>query len=68
MCVPVHFIARDVTSALNSEFSEDLTIACPGTICYLRQHDILCVRCKVKSRFIFHLFGVTLCFKKYPPL
>jgi len=41
-------LAKDISRALNSEFPTELTIVCPGTVCYLHQHDILCIRCKVK--------------------
>jgi len=41
MCV---YKAKDVTSALNSVNPATVD---PGTVCYLRQHEILCIRCKV---------------------
>ena len=47
VCVCVQYIAEDIACALNSEFPADATVICPGTVYYLHQHDILCIRCKV---------------------
>jgi len=45
--VSLQYVGESIIQALNSKFPADLTPVCPGTVYYLHQHDILCIRCKV---------------------